>query len=227
MNLASELVSKNFVYLESDASVKRVFEELSENGVSGIIVVKSSNDKEVVGTISFKDLLIKNSNIYIPTIFEILKHMSVYEGDKGAFLARFKNVLDFKAKDVMNPNPITMPSNVPAQEAIKLFAENPGLNLILVSNPVESKLEGVIDRQAVFNFYYQYKWDVSFSPSVGVWKSSGEKMREQKTDAAMKEFGRFSIVTKFRTRNWMFLSAIFVIVGVLITLFFILKVVLK
>ena len=187
----------------------------------------SSGKKEVVGTIAFADLLIKNTNIYLPTVLEILKNLPVFGGDRDAFRERFKNVFGMKAEDIMNPNPVEGSSADPAQQAIKFFIENPSLNILVVVNPAGNKIEGAVSRQAALNFFYQYGSEISAAPGSSGWQSPQEKAKTEKISREMREFGEFSLVTKTRTRHWLLWSAVFVVAGIVITLFFILRVVLR
>lgn len=221
-----DVMSKDFVHLSQNSPIEEVLDIFAKNQKTGVIITDDSPEKKILGTITFSDLLISGTNIYLPTIFEVLKSIPVYGGDIEAFREHFKNIFGLKAKDIMNKKPVFLLTNDLLQQALKLFVENEKLNLILVSDPFEEKLEGIITRESVLHFYYKFYYEYRWEPPEKVGKEiEGEK--EEKLKKLYQELGKFSLVTKIRTRYWFFLTLIFIIVGILITLFFILKVVLK
>lgn len=226
MYFARDLASKSFTYVSEDAPIEKVAAIFSDNSAAGIVVIGGQSGKELVGVVTLADLLLPGSSIYVPTILEILKNISVYGGDKEAFRAHFARFLGMKAKDIMNRSPVTISSADPLHVATKQFAENRRLNLILVVNPVGERLEGVIDRQGLMRFYHEYKssWD---NPPLSREESAGAHATGEAVQKTFEELGKFSLVTKFRARRWFGLSLIFVLIGAALAFFWIVRVALR
>ena len=221
-----DIASKNFTRVDENAPIREVADIFAGNPGSGVIVMGGGSGKELLGVISLSDLLLPDSNLYIQTVLEILKNISVYGGDTEAFRARFAKSLSMRAKDVMNKTPVVLSTNDPLSEAARRFVENRRLNIVLVVNPIGEKLEGIIDRQAVLDFYYTYKHTPDAAPlSPGEAKGAMERGGEVKK--TFEGLGKFSLVTKARARHWFGLSLIFVILGVILAFFWIVRIALR
>lgn len=225
MVFVQEVMTRGFVSVSENSAPEQVFEALKESRARGVVVVDSSAEKKVVGTITPQDLLLPDSKMYLPTILEVLKNIPVYRGDEESFKVHFKNLVQLRAKDMMNKTPTFLSVGDSFGEAVRLFADNERLNLILIADPGTNTVAGVIDKQAVIRFYYRHSWDWSFRPSI--YSGQGAPVGKEKTVPsleAMKELKHFSLVSNLRARHWLALSILFIVIGILAAFFIIFQI---
>lgn len=188
---------------------------LSSKRLSGLPVL--DKDKKVVGIITEYDLVTKNQ-LHLPTFMKLLNEFDLYKNDKSLIKDDLKKILSLTVADVMNKQPLTLRIDATLDEASKIFSEHHSVNPIpIVDN--ENRLVGVFSRYDLIRLY-------GSGQSAPPDNTESESDLDHRMDKFLTSFEKdFILVTKARTKYWLFISILFAIIGFIIAFALIVKIV--
>lgn len=214
---AQELMTKNVVTVGPGDSILSVAQIMFDNNWDGIPVINTS--KELIGIITQYDLVTKGANIHLPTFLKLMGEMPLYKKDKSAIKPELQKIVTLTVKDLMNPEPLTVHEDVSIEDVARIFAEHHRVNPIPVLG-ANNRLTGIISRYDLIKLYT--------GSSATAEAINREKSVDRKIDLFISGFGKnFLVVSKFTPIFWRIVSVLFVIVGFVIAMAFILRIELK
>ncbi len=198
-----------------DTSLLEAANTLFDHGLTGLPVI--NDDKKVVGIFTEYDLITKGSAIHLPTFLKLMRDTDVYRKDAGQIRWDLKKIMNLTVGDVMNNDPLVIEEGSSIDEVVKIFAEHHRVNPIPVVDDMH-RLVGIVSRFDIIKLYA--------GTHLIARAGGGEK---EATDSDIDNFLRkinrnFVFVRKSRTRVWFLVSAVFLLMGVLLTLFFTVRV---
>lgn len=216
MENVSDIMTREVIAITPNASLIEAVNTLFKYNFNGLPVVNESGI--LVGIITEYDLVTKGSYIYLPTFLKFINEIQLYKKDKGLISDDLKRILNTKVKDVMNPEPLTIPEDMKLEEAARIFGEHHKVNPIPVLNN-DGKMTGIISRSDLIKFFK--------APNVVSLPSQAQDKREidNNVEIFLKDLERqFVLVSKSRTHLWFIASIFFAIVGYFVAWAMILRV---
>ncbi|HAJ95919.1 MAG TPA: hypothetical protein DCP02_06775 [Actinobacteria bacterium] len=116
--LVRDIMVKEVIAIQKDASVEELSSLLIENGISGVPVVDS--DGKLAGMATEGDLIIKDSDLHFPRYFKLLDSI-IYLESLNKFKKNLKKYLGTKVEDVMTSDLKTINEDKPVSEAANLM----------------------------------------------------------------------------------------------------------
>ncbi|MGI5912294.1 MAG: CBS domain-containing protein [Syntrophomonadaceae bacterium] len=141
--LAREIMTKEVITAKPDDNIDEVARILLENKISGIPVINA--EKQVIGIISEKDLMIKASELKIPfyiTLFDSI----IFMENPIRFKEDIKRFTASQVKDVMNKKVIVVEEDTPVSQIVQIM-QNKRINRVPVTR--HGKLVGIISRNDI------------------------------------------------------------------------------
>ena len=206
-------MAKNPIAVEPETPLSEALEILLAHGFAGVPVVNEK--KEVVGILTEYDVTLRGSALHLPTFIKLVKGFNIYKKDQGLIRDDIKKIIKMKVKDAMNPEPLLLREDQPIDQAIGAFIEHHRVNPIPIVDE-NSKLMGILSRHDLIKIFR--------SPSVEL-KENSERELDRNVNNFLKDFEKeYILVSKYRTRHWLLLSALFTIVGIIIAMAFMLRI---
>ncbi len=206
--LVKDLMSTNVITVKPDALVSEVAELLHQHHFTGVPVV--NEDGRVLGTISERDFITADSHLYLPTYIHMLSNMDYVQGGGKHLPHVVEQIVNAKAKDIMNQNiPFARPETT-IEEVSRMFAEQ-RVNPVPVTDST-NKLLGVISRSDLIKFFSPDMVRSSYIPSV---EPAGRgRMIDSEVEFAQSHFSStFAYVAKARANVWLTTAIVLFIVG--------------
>lgn len=116
-----DIMVKEVIAIQKDASVEELSSLLVENGISGVPVVDSNG--KLVGMATEGDLIIKDSDLHFPRYFKLLDSI-IYLESLNKFKNNLKKYLGTKVEDVMTSDVKTVKEDKPVSEAANLMIKH-------------------------------------------------------------------------------------------------------
>jgi len=113
-----DIMVKEVIAIQKDASVEELSSLLIENGISGVPVV--DNKGTLVGMVTEGDLIIKDSDLHFPKYFKLLDSI-IYLESLNKFKKNLKKYLGTKVEDLMTSDVKTIKEDKPVSEAANLM----------------------------------------------------------------------------------------------------------
>jgi CBS domain-containing protein len=142
----ADIMTKNIVSANSEMLITTVASILADHNFDGIPII--SKDGKLEGILTEYDLISKGSSIHLPTFISILQNMAVYKRDRTQFKDEVADLAKLKVKDIMNPDPLTLPPTATYEETVAAFRDHHRVNPIPVVDH-EKKVLGVVSRYDV------------------------------------------------------------------------------
>lgn len=140
----------NVVSVHPETSLLEASALITQHNFSGMPVVDDNN--VIQGVITEYDLIIKGASLHLPTLQKILKELPVFGKDRDYFNKEIEDLQKLKVKDVMNPEPLTLPKNASFEEVVITFRDHHGVNPIPVINK-GNKVVGIVSRFDVLKLF--------------------------------------------------------------------------
>lgn len=137
---AKDIMTKEVISVHIDTPLLDVAKVLAEHNFDGVPVI--DNDDKLIGLVTEYDLINKTSAVHLPTLQVILRNLPQFKKEEQHFQ---QEILSLKVSDIMNKDPLTISSDMPYDEIIKLFKEHHRVNPIPVVDK-DKKIIGVISR---------------------------------------------------------------------------------
>ena len=138
--LAKDIMTKEVVSVKADTPLLDVAKILAEHNFDGVPVVDDQN--HLIGLVTEYDLINKTSAVHLPTLQVVLRNLPEFRKEEAHFQ---EEILNLKVTDIMNKEPITLTSDIPYDQVIKLFKDHHRVNPIPVVDK-DNKVIGVISR---------------------------------------------------------------------------------
>lgn len=137
------IMTKKIVTVSPETPLADAAKIMNEHKYNGLPVVTAEN--VLVGIITEYDFIGGDSNIHLPTLQAVLSKLTVLHKDKQEFKKDIEAVSKLTVKDVMNPDPLTLPVTATFDDVITTFREHHRVNPIPVIDD-ERKVVGVVSR---------------------------------------------------------------------------------
>ena len=207
--LVKDLMTTEVATVTPDTKVSEVAAILHKFHYSGLPVVNT--DGRVIGTISERDFITVNSDLYLPTYIKLLSSMDYVQGGKKGLPHVVDQIVNATAKDIMNQDiPFARPDTTLEQLAT-MFAEKRA-NPIPVTDPT-NKLVGIISRSDLIKFFSPSEVTTSYKPEQ---RATKRRMIDEQVAYTEDHFtSRFAYVAKARANIWLTAAIVLFIVGFL------------
>jgi len=139
--LVKDIMVKEVITIQKDASVEELSELLIKNKISGVPVVDS--DGKLVGIATEGDLIIKDSDLHFPRYFKLLDSI-IYLESLNKFKKNLKKFLGTKVEDVMTAEIRTIKEETPVGEAANMMIKY-NINRVPVLDS-KDELVGIVTR---------------------------------------------------------------------------------
>lgn len=203
MNQVSDFMVKNTVSVTSEMSLLDAVKILSVNNLRGAPVINS--DRVLVGLITEKNFLIKDSHIHLPTFIKLFEDFGLYRKDKFLIKRDLVNIRLLRVEDLMDLNPTVLSPTTVLGDAAKIFIEHPHISPFPVVDE-GGRLVGVLSAHDLINAY------------AGGGLSVKTDQRARDLDEKINHFikslnSRFIFVSKARIKFWLLFSIVCLVVG--------------
>lgn len=214
--LVKDLMTTKVVTVGPETLVSEVAELLHKYHFTGVPVV--NEEGRVLGTISERDFITADSHLYLPTYIHMLSNMDYIHGSSTKLPHVVEQIVNAKAKDIMNQNiPFARPETS-IEEVSRMFAED-RVNPVPVTDST-NKLVGVISRSDLIKFFSTNMVRTSYIPS----QTATPKPRMIDEEVAYTQshfFSNFAYVAKARANVWITAAVVLFVVGFLIGIIYV------
>ena len=136
-----DIMVKEVIAIQKDASVEELSRLLIENNISGVPVVDSKG--KLAGIATEGDLIIKDSDLHFPRYFKLLDSI-IYLESLNRFKKNLKKYLGTKVEDVMTAKVRTVKLATPVSEAANLMIKH-NINRLPVMDE-QNDMVGIVTR---------------------------------------------------------------------------------
>jgi CBS-domain-containing membrane protein len=119
MLTARDIMTREVVTIQSEASVEDLAKLLEERRIGGMPVLDKSGG--LVGVVTQSDLVQRSRDLELPPALNILD-LHLFLETPSQFKRRLEKLLGNRVKDVMTGNPITIAPDTPVNEIARLMA---------------------------------------------------------------------------------------------------------
>lgn len=205
---AQDLMTKKVVSVTPDTLVSEVADLLHKYHYSGVPVI--NEEGRVLGTISERDFITADSNLYLPTYIQMLSNVDFVQGAGKKLPHVVEQVVNAKAKDIMNQSIPFARQDTSIEELARMFAEQ-RVNPIPVTDST-NKLIGIISRSDLIKFFSPSMVRSSYIPE----RTPIPKPRMIDSQVAFTQnhfSSRFAYVAKARANIWLTAGVVLFILG--------------
>ncbi len=139
--LVKDIMVKEVITIQKDASVEELSELLINNKISGVPVVDT--DGKLAGIATEGDLIIKDSDLHFPRYFKLLDSI-IYLESLNKFKKNLKKFLGTKVEDVMTAEIKTVKEETQITEAANIMIKY-NINRVPVLDS-KDELVGIVTR---------------------------------------------------------------------------------
>jgi CBS domain-containing protein len=214
--LAKDLMTQKVITVTPDTLVSEVADILHKYHFTGVPVV--NEEDRVLGTISERDFITADSNLYLPTYIQMLSNVEFVQGAGKNLPHVVEQVVNAKAKDIMNQSiPFARP-DTSIEELARMFAEQ-RVNPIPVTDST-NKLLGVIARSDLIKFFSPSMVRQSYIPSQE--KAPQARPIDSQVAFTQSHFSsRFAYVAKARANIWLTATVVLFILGFIVGIIYV------
>ncbi len=206
--LAKDLMTSKVVTVSPDTLVSEVAEILHTRHFTGLPVV--NEEQRVLGTISERDFITSDSHLYLPTYIHLLSNMDYIHGGGKNLPKVVDQVVNAKAKDIMNQHVPFVRPEATIEEIARVFAEQ-RVNPIPVTDST-NKLLGVISRSDLIKFFSPTMLRSSYIPNNE--PQSAKRMIDSQVEYTQDHFmSTFAYIAKARANIWLTLTVTLFVLG--------------
>lgn len=200
--IVKDLMTKNVLTVGPETKINKVADLLHENHFTGVPVVDENN--VLLGVIMERDFISSESKLYLPTYIQMIKEIDFNKSDEKYVSDEAQELMDARAKDIMNTQVVTARVDTTIQEVAELFATK-RVNPIPVIDSGH-KLIGVISRSDLIKL---------FSPKhIKANREAPKRLLDRDVSDVYKDVKRkFTLVAKTRVSVWFLISIVFLVIG--------------
>ncbi len=214
MKTVADIMTRQVVAVKPDTSIVEAANLLLKHGFNGVPVVDVQN--HLVGIVTEYDFILKKNSLHLLTLVRIFNDLDVFKKDSGSVKEDLKKLLDMKVGDIMNTDPLTVPSTSSIEDVVKTFEEHHRVNPIIVT-AADKTLVGVISRHDLLKF-------LGDGDLRNLYPRPGQTLDDQANQFVKNIEKQFLLVSKTRTRFWALASLVFAVVGFAVAWLLILRV---
>lgn len=137
---AHDIMTQEVVRISPEASVEDLARLLASKKIGGVPVVEA--DGRLVGVVTQSDLVKRSRDLELPPALNILDLHLFLETPSG-FKRRLEKMLGDTVKEVMTPQPLTIPPDMPVKEIAALMDRKKVHTLPVVD---QGKLVGIVGK---------------------------------------------------------------------------------
>ena len=150
--LAKDIMTKNVITINQEASIKELSELLLDNKISGVPVVDDSG--KMVGIATDGDLIVKDADLRFPRYFKLLDSI-IYLGSLTKFKNNLKKHLAIKVSEIMTTKVISCLPETPVEDVANLMVNNKINRIPVISE--DGKPVGIVTRADIVKSMVQNK----------------------------------------------------------------------
>lgn len=223
-----DIMTKDVLAINAEDSLELVAQLFEKYDYDGMPVVGEGH--KLMGVISAYEMVLQSSGMHLPTIISIMEKISVNQADRRDLDRHFAKLKEIKAKQIMNPNPVTISPDANVEEAAKLFAEHHRVNPISVVD-AGGVLVGVLSRYDIIKFFNQaYLQQVvtAAKPGEDPFRGFAKTKSEHEVESAVGSLEKeFLLVTKKRPTIWKIVAIAMFIAGLIAATALVIRIVKK
>lgn len=207
-----DIMTTKIVAAQEDDSILDVARIMAEKDFNGLPVV--GEDNKLLGMITTKELL-NTEGLYLPTIIGIVNSLKVKHAKDAPGVARkIEDLKKLTAGSVMNPQPFFLTDNITLERAAEAFLVD-RVDLLPVIDR-SRKLVGIVSKHDILRGLVHPLETIKLRPEITA---------EIEPLNVMQDIGdKFVVVSRRRAHFWYFALLTFLLLGVLLSLFFITRV---
>ena len=175
-----DIMTKKVISVNPGESLVAVVNLLFRYNFDGLPVVDEEN--HLLGIITQYDLVAKSSGLHLPTLAKIFENIPVLKQDLGPLKKSFENINRLTARDLMNPDPLTIGPDELAEVGAKLFVAHHRVNPIPVIDK-ERRAVGVLSRRDIIELFDPEH----FAAALGEVLETGDEHPQRKIDGELSE----------------------------------------
>lgn len=149
--LVKDIMTTKVISVLRETSISRAFDFMLKGEFSGLPVINSREENKLVGIITEYDFISKRSSIHLPTFDKLFSDFYILDRHSPVY-KELENVGLFKAKDIMNQEPITIREDAAVEDVVRLFTEHHRVNPIPVVTD-GNILVGIVSRYDIVNIF--------------------------------------------------------------------------
>ncbi len=213
---AKDLMTTKVVTVTPDTLVSEVAEIMHKYHYSGLPVVNADN--HVLGTISERDFITSDSNLYLPTYIQMLSNMDYVQGAHKKLPYVVEQVVNAKAKDIMNQSvPFARP-DTSIEDLARMFGEQRA-NPIPVTDS-SNLLLGIISRSDLIKFFSPSEVRSTYVPDTR--PIPKERLIDTQVKFTESHFLKnFAYIAKAKANIWLTATVVLVLVAFLAGVFYV------
>jgi CBS domain-containing protein len=205
---AKDLMTSKVVTVNPDTLVSEVADLLHKYHYSGLPVV--NEEGRVLGTISERDFITADSGLYLPTYIQMLSNVDYVHGAGKKLPHVVEQVVNAKAKDIMNQAIPFARVDTSIEELARMFAEQ-RVNPIPVTDST-NKLVGIISRSDLIKFFSPSMVRSSYIPKQETIPKP--RMIDSQVAFTQSHFAsKFAYVAKARANIWLTATVVLFLLG--------------
>jgi CBS domain-containing protein len=139
--LAKDIMTKNVITINKDASIDELSNILINNKISGVPVV--DEEGKVIGIVTEADIIVKDTDLHFPRYFKLLDSI-IYLESLNKFKNNLKKHLATKVNEIMSSKVISCSPETPVDEVANLMVDNKVNRIPVLSE--DKKILGIITR---------------------------------------------------------------------------------
>jgi CBS domain-containing protein len=206
------LMSEPPITVQPDTSLVEAVNFMGKFNLTYLIIV---DDGKLAGLLTEKSLILNDSYLHLKTLLNLMDKFEYYKKDSTAIKAGLQKLSKTIVSDYMETTPLTLGPDDDLEKAAQLMGD-PKVNVIPIVDE-DKKLLGQITLSDLTKLY-----------GISIRTSSNDKETDKNIREFMNEFQKkFLLVSRFRTKTWMFTSLMFALVGFIVAFMLILRVSVK
>ncbi|TSC71500.1 MAG: CBS domain containing membrane protein [Parcubacteria group bacterium Gr01-1014_70] len=139
----SDIMTHKVVSVRDDMQLLDAYRILARHRFDGVPVVDSK--ARLVGILTEYDVISKESLVHLSTLQVISAEVHIYKKDASEWEKEVTKMLALRVRDVMNPDPLTLPVTASFTEAVSAFQLHHRVNPIPIID-AKRHVVGVISR---------------------------------------------------------------------------------
>lgn len=208
------------VTIGADIQLEKLIELFNDKNYNGIPVVDAEG--KLLGIVTQYDLVTKGSGMHIPTLVKTLEDVKMVEQEKLVLEGTLAPIKKLKARDMMNPDALSLKASAPVEEAVQQFAEHHKVNPIVVVDD-SNKVVGVLSRHDIIKILAAKELGRAIGAAVE--RTDREGGADIAVAGAMKSVKKeFFFMPKYGAGKWIVMGVAVFIVGLVASFLFIVKV---
>lgn len=143
MKKASDIMTSEVITVTPETNVTELAKTLTENNVSGVVVVNQQG--AAIGVVTENDLIDQQKKLHIPTVFTLLDSV-IYLENPDRLEQEMKKIAGSTVDDIYSKEPVTVNSDTPLDELATIMSEK---NIHTLPVVEDGKLVGVIGKKDI------------------------------------------------------------------------------